>query len=661
MRSLRFGLARAAMAAATALAAFAVPAIGAPPAPATPAAPASPTLLSPDQPIPPLALEALVDATVRQAMERDHMAGVTVAVVQDGKVVLKKGYGFADVARRRPVDPDRTLFRVGSITKTFTWLMTLNAVDHGRMSLDAPLNSYLPAKVRIPDRPGWRQVRVRDAMTHTPGFEDTPLKHLFLRDPSGLRPIDDDLAAYRPARVFPPGEVGAYSNYAAALTGDAVAHVEGAEWPDLLEREILRPAGLNHTTGREIYPARQGLPAPMPAELAQDVSQAYRWTGAGFTADPFELVGGNAPAGAISSTAGDMARYLSLLLAGGVIDGRTIYGPATAAAIRTPMRQFAGQTAVDGGFFQSPLAGGFLSYGHNGATMDFHSNLTIVPALRLGVFVAANTEQEHSLTNALPALIAQTFYAAPPAPLAPTPALLGDASRYNGEYLSTRRPFHGLEAFAMGFLATPVSVVAPGYLVVGTQRFVAMAEPGTFQDPDHPWVQIRAQLGPGQVTKLLLGGGELWRIDGWRETRTLGLLALLTLLAAIGVLFGLASPARWRLPQTPVQRIAGALRGSAAVLWLFAVPAFALKLQAAMADQSSVVFGWPGPLVTAASSAALAAAVLSWAAAVLTPFAWAGKDGWSAWRKLRFTATVVTFSAFGVLLALLGALQPWNP
>jgi CubicO group peptidase (beta-lactamase class C family) len=630
-------------------------------APALPTQSAATARLSRDQPIPPMALEALVDATVRQAMERDHIAGVTVAVVQDGKVVLEKGYGFADVARRRPVDPDRTLFRVGSISKTFTWLMTLNAVERGRMSLDAPLNTYLPPKLRIPDHPGYRQVRLRDTMTHTPGFEDLPLKHLFLRDPARLLSVDDDLATYRPARVYPPGEVGAYSNYGAALTGDALAHVEGGLWPDVLEAEILKPAGMDHTTGRELYPPRAGLPAPMSADLARDVSQGYRWTGADFTADPFELVGGSAPAGAISSTAGDMARYMTLLLAGGVIDGRMIYGPATAAAIRTPMREFPGDAAIDGGFFQSPLGGGLISYGHDGATMDFHSNLMIVPALRLGVFVAANTEGEHTLADALPALIVRTFYAAPQAPLAATPAVLKDAGLYRGEYLNTRRPFHGLEAFAMGFLTTQVSVAAPGYLVVGTERFVATGAPGMFQDADHPWVKIQARTGPGQTTKLLFGGGELWLADWVHQTRTLGLLALLTMVASAGILFGLASPARWRLPQTRWQRLAGALRGLAALLWLFPVPAFALKLQSALADQSTVVYGWPGPLVTAASAAALAAAMLSWVAAALTPFAWAGRGGWSPWRKLRFTATILPLAAFGLLLATLGALQPWNP
>jgi CubicO group peptidase (beta-lactamase class C family) len=617
--------------------------------------------LSPNQPIPPVALEALVDATVRQAMERDHIAGVTVAVVQDGKVVLKKGYGFADVAARRPVDPDRTLFRVGSITKTFTWLMTLNAVEHGRMSLDAPINTYLPPRLRIPDHPGFRQVRLRDTMTHTPGFEDTPLKHLFLRDPAKLLSVDDDLATYRPARVFPPGEVSAYSNYGAALTGDALAHVEGALWPDLLEAEILKPAGLAHTTGREAYPPRAGLPAPMSADLAQDLSKPYRWNGSSFTADPFELVGGNAPAGAISSTAGDMARYMTLLLGGGVIDGRTVYSPATATAIRTPMRWFPGDAAVDAGFFQSALGGGLMSYGHNGATMDFHSNLMIVPALRLGVFVAANTEGEHTLTGVLPALVTQTFYTAPQPPLAATPAILQQAGPYSGEYLTTRRPFHGLEGFALGLLTTPVSVAAPGYLVLGSERFVATGAPGVFQDVDHPWVKIRMITGAGQPTKLIAGSGELWRADWTHQTRTLGLLTLLTMMASVGILVGLASLARWRLPQTRVQRLAGALRGGAAVLWLFAVPAFSLKLLGALADQSTVVYGWPGPLVATASAAALAAALLSWATVALTPFAWVAQGGWSLWRKLRFTTTIVIFAAFGLLLATLGALQPWNP
>jgi hypothetical protein len=244
--------------------------------------------------------------------------------------------------------------------------------------------------------------------------------------------------------------------------------------------------------------------------------------------------------------------------------------------------------------------------------------------------------------------------------LPPTPGLLRDAAVYSGEYSSSRRPFHGLEAFAMSFLGTSVSVAPPGYLVVFGERMVPTGPAGLFQDVDHPQVQLQAVVENGRATKLLFGG-ELQRRDLIHQTRTLTIAATLAALAALGVLIGLFSPARWRLPQTSVQRIAGALRGPAAALWLIAIVAFVAKLQAALADQSTIVYGWPQPQVLLASVCALAAAVLSWAAAALTPFAWAGRGGWSAWRKLRFTATILVFSAFGLLLAVLGALQPWNP
>src|SRR5436190_12553189 len=155
-------------------------------APASAQAPAP--RLAPGQSIPPAELEAFVDGVVKQAMDGDHVAGATVAIVQDGKILLQKGYGFADIARGRRVEAERTLFRIGSITKTFTWLMALNAVDAGKMTLDAPINSYLPAKVQVPAAGFRQQVRLRDLMTHTPGFEDRVLTSLFFKDPARLQP-----------------------------------------------------------------------------------------------------------------------------------------------------------------------------------------------------------------------------------------------------------------------------------------------------------------------------------------------------------------------------------------------------------------------------------------------------------------------------------------
>ena len=111
------------------------------PTPSDAAAPTpSPVLATPATPLPVADLEAYVDGVVRDRMARDHIAGVTIAVVQNGQVVLKKGYGVASLKDGRKVDPDKTLFRIGSISKTFTWIALMHEVEAGRMSQDTPNN-----------------------------------------------------------------------------------------------------------------------------------------------------------------------------------------------------------------------------------------------------------------------------------------------------------------------------------------------------------------------------------------------------------------------------------------------------------------------------------------------------------------------------------------
>ncbi|MGH1557141.1 serine hydrolase domain-containing protein [Caulobacter segnis] len=134
----------------------------APPAPAPASAPAAiaPTpVLAAAAPLPGPQLEAFVDGVVRRAMSRDHIAGVTLSVVQNGQVVLKKGYGFANLDQRKPVDPDKTLFRVASISKTFTWIALMNEIEAGRMRLDGPVNLYLPRAAAAAEGPGQEDAR----------------------------------------------------------------------------------------------------------------------------------------------------------------------------------------------------------------------------------------------------------------------------------------------------------------------------------------------------------------------------------------------------------------------------------------------------------------------------------------------------------------------
>jgi CubicO group peptidase (beta-lactamase class C family) len=114
-------------------------------------------------------LNAWLDGYMPHALARGDIAGAAVIVVSDGEVMAERGWGLADVASGRIVDPDSTVFRIGSVGKLFTWTAVMQLVERGKLDLDADINAYLD--FRIPPRDG-RPITLRHLMTHTPGFEE---------------------------------------------------------------------------------------------------------------------------------------------------------------------------------------------------------------------------------------------------------------------------------------------------------------------------------------------------------------------------------------------------------------------------------------------------------------------------------------------------------
>ncbi|MBD3813840.1 MAG: serine hydrolase, partial [Betaproteobacteria bacterium] len=123
-------------------------------------------------------LTAWLDGFMPYAMRQGDIAGAVVTVVKDGQVIAAKGYGYADVAKRRPVDPARTLFRPGSVSKLITWTAVMQQVEAGKIDLDQDVNAYLD--FRIPPYRG-KPVTMRQIMTHSAGFADT-VKNTFSYD-----------------------------------------------------------------------------------------------------------------------------------------------------------------------------------------------------------------------------------------------------------------------------------------------------------------------------------------------------------------------------------------------------------------------------------------------------------------------------------------------
>jgi CubicO group peptidase (beta-lactamase class C family) len=648
------------------------PAAAKPAEPAEPAASVQPgARLSAGQPIPPGELENYVDGVVKGAMQRDHIAGVTVSVVQNGQVVLKKGYGFASLDPQRPVDPDRTLFRIGSISKTFTWIAVMKEVEAGRMRLDQPVNLYLPEKVQVKDQGFDNPIRVVNLMDHSPGFEDRALGQLFEDEFDRVRPLEVYLRQERPKRVREPGLVSSYSNYGAALAGQAAAWTSGKPYERLIEDEILGPARLSHTTFREPHPVKAGLPAPMPADLVPDISDAFKWTGAGFQKRGFEYIEQIAPAGAASSTAGDMARYMLLLLGNGSLDGVQVYGPQAAQAFRTPIRPT--PPNVNGwahGFVIESLPGGHTGYGHDGGTLSFFSNMVVVPGLNLGIFISTNTESGGVLAEGLASNILKQFYAKPQIfPRPGSPELANQAQTFDGYYLSTRRPYSGLEGFVMHVARAGLNVhVTPqGVLMVGAAG--AYVPEGQVDEGRFIGVPDDSRLAflfkDGRAIAFMPDSGSVLyeRVSSWKKPSTLGLFGALTALAAIATLGGLLVRNRRDVRESLIQARASLVQNIQAGLWLAAMVLFGLFVMKATSDTAWVMYNWPGALIILASACALVASGLTLVTLIALPAIWSGGrrvDSWTYLRKFAFTATVAIYLVFAGMLATWGALSPWS-
>ncbi len=368
-------------------------------------------------------LEAFFDGLVPLQMERSDVAGATVLVMKDGKELLKKGYGYSDVTKKSPVDPDTTMFRLASISKLFTWVSAMQLAEQGKLDIDADVNKYLDFQIKPAfDKP----ITLRNLMTHTGGFEEVVRDILYV-DAKKTTSLRDFLIANQPHRMYPPGEIPAYSNYGVGLGGYIVQRVSLEPFEQYVSEHIFQPLGMKHSSFNE----------PMTAELAPYVSDGYRAT----TEKPaigFEIFN-PAPAGGVSSAAGDMEKFAMALLNGGELDGHRILKTETRDAMWT--RQFDASDSLPPicmGFYQT-WRNNLRFIGHDGDLVAFHSMFLMEPTQKLVVFVSYNSAGSASRNRAelLNGFADRYFPAYTPPPFQSIPAAqLKDIA---GNYQSTRR------------------------------------------------------------------------------------------------------------------------------------------------------------------------------------------------------------------------------
>jgi CubicO group peptidase (beta-lactamase class C family) len=323
-------------------------------------------------------LDVWLDGYLPTALKTNKVAGAVVVVVKDGKILFKKGYGYDDVKRKRAVDPDRTLFRPGSITKLYTATAVMQLVEQGKIDLDADINRYLDFKIA---GKGGKAITMRHLLSHTAGFEDAGYRLIVLK-PDQMTSLEKAVKIWVPTRIFAPGTTPAYSNYGSALAGYIVQRVSGLPYETYIERNILSPLGMTRTSIRQ----------PATKLLADDVSKGY--TSAEGEAEPLEFIS-KAPAGALAITATDMAQFMIAHLQDGQLGNKRILSAATAELMHNSSTSTLTRLNKMQLGFGEKIINGRRSIGHAGGTNFFFSDLRLLPKEQVGVFISVNSLGEN--------------------------------------------------------------------------------------------------------------------------------------------------------------------------------------------------------------------------------------------------------------------------
>jgi len=372
-----------------------------------------------------LDLSAFLDGVIPQQIEKADIAGAVVAVVKDGKVLFEKGYGYSDAEKKTPVSPQDTLFRPGSISKTFTWTAVMQQVEQGKLNLDADVNQYLDFKV--PATFG-KPTTLRDIMTHRSGLEET-IKDLFVGEEKELTPISRYLPTHLPNQIFAPGTIPAYSNYATTVAAYAVQRVSGQDFNDYLDEHFFKPLNMSRATFRQ----------PLPESLKPFMSNGYDLGSS--KPKHFEWVE-VAPAGSLSASAESMAHWMIMHLQNGKYGDVQILKPETAIQMHARQEGWpAGMNAMALGFYEQNL-NGHRVISHGGDTELFHSDLFLILDSNVGLFVSYNSagRPEHGDARGdLYIKFMDRYFPAPPAKETALAVAKEDARIVAGPYKISRR------------------------------------------------------------------------------------------------------------------------------------------------------------------------------------------------------------------------------
>jgi CubicO group peptidase (beta-lactamase class C family) len=446
-------------------------------------------------------METFLDKELGKEMKKHHIAGAAVSVVKDGELFFAKGYGSADLENDIPVDPEQTIFRIGSVGKLFTWTTVMQLVEEGKLDLDEDVNTYLD--FRIPDTYP-QPITLKDLMTHTSGFEDR-LRGSVVSDADDLLPPRQWLVSHMPARVSPPGKYAAYSNYNAMLAGYIVARVSGEPYDQYIQEHIFDPLGMVHSTAQ----------SPIPPDLRAHSSVGYTYEDGAFEVFPdYTFQPAVLPSGAHQASVTDMARFMIAHLQGGrysdanIAEARILNKSTMKqmhSTLYTPDPRLLG-TAY--GFFDFS-DNGQRTLGHIGYSPPMNSLLLLLPNQNLGVFVVYNSEGGGELNLehlGFQRAFFDHYYPTPALkPIQPPAHFAERASRFEGMYSPTQGSYTTIDKVGKLFSAAEISAPGDGTLlftIAGYEGRFVEVEPLYFRQVDGPSSIVFREDDQGHITHM---------------------------------------------------------------------------------------------------------------------------------------------------------------
>jgi CubicO group peptidase (beta-lactamase class C family) len=320
-------------------------------------------------------LAKFIDPLFSAQMTKEQIPGAVFILVQNGRVLYQRGYGYANLTDRKPVDPERTIWRIGSISKVFTATAVVQLADRGKYRLADDVNRYL-RKFKVP--PTFREpVTFEHLLTHTAGFDE--IRPGTRADtPAELLPLGDFLAT-KLIRLRPPGRVISYSTYGITLGGYLVEQVSGLEFETYLTRNIWRPLGMFRTS------------IVVPDSLRRDLAEGYELENGANKPASWEWYH-TTPASSINGSAADMGRFMIAHLQNGRYGKARILSETSA---RLMHRQHATSHPMLAGFafgFQEGFTNGERLLQHGGNVEGFSAQMTLIPEHGIGFFIATQHE-----------------------------------------------------------------------------------------------------------------------------------------------------------------------------------------------------------------------------------------------------------------------------